>query len=341
MVGCRTARMKCWAVSSGLRRAPAASAVSSAGEEAPGCGAEPGASAVVESMSAISSARAAGSQGQRVVHGQDRGAVAVRVRGPAGQVESVGGAPGEPACARDVVRDGFPHHHRGSARHVVQDAADGVAKGSVGVESAGRRVGEPLPQAVHDGGDSAGGVPFAGGVGSQRLVRPVHQAVDQAVEGSTPREDTRTTSPTTTPPSRRQPQFDPARARRQPATQAFSSHLRHSQPTCRTADQERFSQQKAAAVASQYICKTAGQRRGTTSTSVRTHTLMGDVGSHQHSTHHQPTTALQTGLQALPFSPSYARTSPTPRSRPRSSWARRAGRQRSAGRGSPRCRPHW
>lgn len=58
VVGCRTARMKCWAVSSGLRRAPAASAVSSAGEEAPGCGAEPGASAVVESMSAISSARA-------------------------------------------------------------------------------------------------------------------------------------------------------------------------------------------------------------------------------------------------------------------------------------------
>lgn len=38
---------------------------------------------------------------------------------------------------------------------------------------------------------------------------------------------------------------------------------------------------------------------------------------------------------------SCAWTSPTPRSRPRSSWARRAARQRSAGPGSPRSRPPW
>jgi predicted helicase len=42
-----------------------------------------------------------------------------------------------------------------------------------------------------------------------------------------------------------------------------------------------------------------------------------------------------------PPSRSYAWTSPTHSSRPRSSWAPKAGRQRSAGTGSPPCRPPW
>ncbi|GGU15915.1 hypothetical protein GCM10010272_70720 [Streptomyces lateritius] len=57
--------------------------------------------------------------------------------------------------------DGFSYDEGGSARGVVQDTADGVVERGGGIERAGCGVGEPLPQAVDDGGDSGDGIPFA------------------------------------------------------------------------------------------------------------------------------------------------------------------------------------